>query len=55
MSMSYTLECTVQFLFEKRSKPYSWYSVRVSQKKIVLSAKNALLTQTCFGLERHGV
>lgn len=54
MSISYVLERTVQFLFEKRSKSYEWCDARVSQKKIVLGTNNALQAQTCFGLGRHG-
>jgi hypothetical protein len=53
--MSYTLERTVQFLSEKRSKSYKRYDARVSHEKIVLCAKDALQAQTCFGLERQVV
>jgi hypothetical protein len=55
MNMSYTLEDAVQFLSEKRSKTYKRYVARISQEKIVLSAKNDMQARTCFGLERHGV
>lgn len=55
MNMSYTLERTVQFVPEKRSKSYKRYNARVSQGKIVLGAKNALQAQTCFGLGRQVV
>lgn len=52
--MSYSLEGTVQFIFEKQTKPYIRYSAGASEKKIAMCVKSVFQRQALPGLEGRG-
>ena len=52
--MAHALECTVHFLGEQRTEPYTRYGEGVVQLKNVLSTKSTLQRQALLDLGRCG-
>ena len=53
MNTTYTLECIVHLVSEKRTKLYEWYYLGILQLKNVLGAKSDLQSWALLNWERR--